>query len=314
VTGAEAAARLRAIALALEGAEDVELDCRFRIRGDLDVVLLAEDAPKPQRSGAAARAKAYRERKRAARDARDADTSEPVTPVTNARDGERDEKRDASRSEPLPTPLPFRSGSSGDEKEKSEPTTTQSARARVTSVTQKRDASRVTSERLHSLAEALEVPIAERARYVLEHAHEAEWLEPQRWPELERLAAAYEASTGQKARLGRYHADAGVRAMVSHYAADYTPDELEHVYGAVASQRWFNEPGKRHGLSSVTVEVVRRTLAGRREDQAEQAKVDELIQLATRPRPRPPARAAASLSSLLPGVMPDPEEATDAAR
>jgi hypothetical protein len=305
--GTEAAARLRAIADAVENLSEVAFRFQFEAAEGVEIPPAAMVAPSERpRSGAAARAKAYRDRERAKRDA-------TTAPVTDARDGEHDGERDASRDEPLPTPLPFRSGSSGCEKENPNTTTTQIARAGVTPSRDERHASRPT--RLHNLAEALTVPIAERARYVLANPHEAEWLEPQRWPQLLRLAEAHAETTGQKARLGRYGADAGVRVMVEHFAAGFELDDLEHVYRQAPRQAWYNAPGKRHGLSSITLEVVRRTLAGRREEEADAAKVQELVDLAA--RPRPPARAPASaspLSSLLAGVMPKPEEAADGTR
>lgn len=115
--------------------------------------------------------------------------------------------------------------------------------------------------RLSSKSAALAVPITERARHVLEHEHEADWTQPEQWPEVLGLVAAFGAATGQSAlRLGSYSRDAGVRSLVALYAAGYTQAELERAVKAAVKDPWWNADGKRRGLASLSPEVVRRLL------------------------------------------------------
>jgi hypothetical protein len=213
---------------------------------------------------------------------------------------------------PSPAPLPFRSEDDENEEEKSS-SSIRETRARDTGVATPKPTPRPVS-RLSNREEAEALPIGERARYVLKNPYDAEWLEPHRWSELLQLAEALATANGDpKPRLLRMSSDKAVVHMLELFAADYPLEDLLYVFSSVPRQTWWRSDRGRLGLTSVTSEVVRRTLAMRRERDAEQAKVDELVALAA--RPRPPARAAAPLGSLLAGVMPDPEdEVSDAAR
>jgi hypothetical protein len=62
--------------------------------------------------------------------------------------------------------------------------------------------------------------------------------------------------------MGRYQRDPGVRAVVELYAAGFTQLELERVAQVVPRQSWWSAQGKRLGLSSLSIEVVRRNLPG----------------------------------------------------
>ena len=63
--------------------------------------------------------------------------------------------------------------------------------------------------------------------------------------------------------LDRVEVAAGlVRALVELYAAGFTQLELERVAQIVPRQSWWSAQGKRLGLSSLSIEVVRRNLPG----------------------------------------------------
>jgi hypothetical protein len=148
---------------------------------------------------------------------------------------------------------------------------------------------------------------------VLENPHDGAWLEPHRWPEIEQLAGALAHANGDpRPRLLRMSSDKSVVYMLELFAADYPLEDLLYVFSSVPTQSWWRKDRAGKGILSITTRVVQSTLSLRRERDAEQAKVDELVELAA--RPRPPARAAAPLGSLLAGVMPEPEEEAADAR
>jgi hypothetical protein len=105
----------------------------------------------------------------------------------------------------------------------------------------------------------LKLPVSERASRVLDAPALAERLHPERWPELIAVGAAFAESTGQtKAFLGRFADDEGVRALVRLFASGFSQQSLEYVARVVPKQEWWTANGKRLGLSSLTLEVVRR--------------------------------------------------------
>jgi hypothetical protein len=111
--------------------------------------------------------------------------------------------------------------------------------------------------------EAARLPIGERAAEVQNRPALATGLQPDRWPEVVCVARAFARACGlAEPRLGKYERDSGVRALVELYATGFTQAELEHVAALVPRQPWWSQSGKRLGLSSLTIEVVRRNLAG----------------------------------------------------
>lgn len=87
--------------------------------------------------------------------------------------------------------------------------------------------------------------------------------QPERWPEVESVARLFARAAGQaEQRLGRYERDPGVRALVELYATGFTQPELERVAQIVPKTAWWSAQGKRLGLSSLSIEVVRRNLPG----------------------------------------------------
>lgn len=103
------------------------------------------------------------------------------------------------------------------------------------------------------LADALAVPINERAIIAERDPHLADYLQPQDWPEIRAVAGPLGAGT-----LASYSRDSGVRAAVSLYAAGFSQAELERAVAALPSDPWWRE--KRRGLSALSAEVVRRAL------------------------------------------------------
>lgn len=131
-----------------------------------------------------------------------------------------------------------------------------------------------------SREEALKIPIATRAALVVNQPALAAVTQPERWPEVISVAQVFARATGLgEQRMGRYQKDPGVRALVDLYAVGFTQPELERVVQVVTRQPWWSAQGKRLGLSSFSIEVVRRNLpgAGPREHSAQVAKVLESV-------------------------------------
>jgi hypothetical protein len=109
----------------------------------------------------------------------------------------------------------------------------------------------------------LELPIQERAALLLEKPHLARSLHPERWPEVQSIATALAEATGvANGYLGGYDDDPGVQAVLKLYAAGIPQTALEYVARTVPRQAWWAANGKKLGLSSLSLEVVRRNLPG----------------------------------------------------
>lgn len=109
----------------------------------------------------------------------------------------------------------------------------------------------------------LELPIQQRAALVLEKPHLSRSLHPERWPEVQSIAAALAEVTGvANGYLGGYEDDPGVQAVLKLYAAGIPQSTLEYVARTVPRQAWWSANGKKLGLSSLSLEVVRRNLPG----------------------------------------------------
>jgi hypothetical protein len=70
------------------------------------------------------------------------------------------------------------------------------------------------------------------------------------------VAERFASLTGSTARLGQWHRDQGVQAVVQAFAAGFGVDEICVLLPAVVTSDWWRS-GK-HGLSSLTLEVLRR--------------------------------------------------------
>ncbi len=108
---------------------------------------------------------------------------------------------------------------------------------------------------------ALKLPVQERAALLRAHPRFARALEPEHWPELLAVGAAFAEASGQaKQYLGTYDEDDGVRRLVELLAIGFPQRGLEYVARFVPKQPWWTANGKRLGLSSLSPEVVRRNL------------------------------------------------------
>jgi hypothetical protein len=111
-----------------------------------------------------------------------------------------------------------------------------------------------------NLDDALKIPVTQRAKILERDPHKAQWLEPQRWPEVLVVAEVW-----GDARLSAYHRDTGVKNVVALFAAGYSPAELVRVSQTIQASAWARDQrskGKRIGLACLTPEVVRRELSG----------------------------------------------------
>lgn len=115
-----------------------------------------------------------------------------------------------------------------------------------------------------SHAAVLALPIEERARWLEANKDQADWAQPQSWPEVvEAIQAFYESAGRATPRLRHYKQDYAVQAMVSHYAAGET---LETVVAACRSFPKTNaylkrlaEKRQQPSAAWITVEVLRRS-------------------------------------------------------
>ncbi|HVY26140.1 MAG TPA: hypothetical protein VHB79_06290 [Polyangiaceae bacterium] len=109
--------------------------------------------------------------------------------------------------------------------------------------------------------QALKLPVHERAVFLRSHPRLADALQPERWPEVEAIGAAFAEGSGQtKQYLGPYDKDEGVRRVVELLAVGFPQQSLEYVARVVPKQAWWTANGKRLGLSSLSPEVVRRNM------------------------------------------------------
>jgi len=109
----------------------------------------------------------------------------------------------------------------------------------------------------------LELPIAERAKLVLEEPREAQRLRPQHWQETRRIAEAFGRAVGCDRPLSEIARDSGLRAVVVLLAAGYSVADLEWIAANVPKQAWWRRGDRVRGLGSLSVEVVSRALGER---------------------------------------------------
>lgn len=103
------------------------------------------------------------------------------------------------------------------------------------------------------------IPLAERAELVVSGGVDAQWSAPHQWPETVAIATAVARHSGHPApRLGAYHRDAGVRAVVGLFADGWSADELLAALPAVLGSEWWRR--ERRGLAALTPEVLRRAV------------------------------------------------------
>lgn len=113
-----------------------------------------------------------------------------------------------------------------------------------------------------SLDEAREMPLFERAQLVQQRPDQAQWLQPEQWAEVRLAIVAFRSATNQpRLAVGSYAADSGVRRLVELYASGMTPDEVCNAIPQIVASPWWTRDGSSRGLSSLTLEVLRRELA-----------------------------------------------------
>lgn len=165
-------------------------------------------------------------------------------------------------SVPVPIPVPFQEGGEGGnferrEEARSEPRATMNGHS-VYQVPQ--DAPETppsaSNEAPRNLAEALTLPPRQRAGWVERDPSMADWLEPNRWPEVQQVAVAW-----GEPRVGVYRRDTGVQAVVALLAAGFTLEELLSSVPRIRDSDWAK--GKKLGMSSMSLAVVRTALGER---------------------------------------------------
>lgn len=133
-----------------------------------------------------------------------------------------------------------------------------------------------------NLEEALRVPICERAELITSGKVAAQWLEPQKWPEVVGVEAELAAGEGRKPLpLGSYDRDNGVRAVVELYAIGFMPGDVKRVARKLPSEAWWRSGEGKRGLATLSPEVMRRALAAGSDDGGllERVKADERARL-----------------------------------
>lgn len=153
--------------------------------------------------------------------------------------------------------------------------------------------------------EALVLPISERAFHVEQNRHQAEWFQPESWPEVLEVAQAVHAANGLpgQVRLAAYARDSGVRAVVTLFATGFTLDELlAAIRGVTKSKWWRSEEGKPRGLGALTVEVIRREQAGARETALSPEQLHRIARAKAglNPDPRRPGAGPSLVATVLP--------------
>lgn len=105
-----------------------------------------------------------------------------------------------------------------------------------------------------------EAPLRDRAQACLDNPHDAGFRSPEAWPEVVAVVEAFKRATGQpNARTGAFPRDPGIRRVIELLADGVTVAELETAIERAARSEWWR--GGRKGLSSISLEVVRRALA-----------------------------------------------------
>lgn len=136
-----------------------------------------------------------------------------------------------------------------------------------------------------NFADAMVAPVCVRAEFAQRIAQRDElrrdWLEPQRWPEFQRVNAALAEATGSKPLpLGPPSRDAGTRALLVLFAAGFMPGDLVRAARRLPSEPGWAAEGRRRGLSWMTPEVVRRTLSAAPPEQPVDPDVQRAIEAA----------------------------------
>ncbi len=112
-----------------------------------------------------------------------------------------------------------------------------------------------------NLTQALEIPIADRARLVLENPGNGMWSLPGSWPELCAVAEAFCSALGlETTPLGHTQRDRGVWAILELFRDGFTQAQLVGAAKAAKADPWFAADPRRRRLSALSPEVIRSLL------------------------------------------------------
>ncbi len=127
----------------------------------------------------------------------------------------------------------------------------------------KKEATAVRAREAAALGAGLDLPIAERARLVLDDPRAGQRLRPQQWSETRKIAEAYSRAIGSERPLSEVARDSGLRAILVLLAAEYSVPDLEWIADNVPKQAWWRSGDRVRGLGSLSIEVVSRALGER---------------------------------------------------
>jgi hypothetical protein len=113
-----------------------------------------------------------------------------------------------------------------------------------------------------SLDDALEMPLEERCQLVLARPDVAQWIQPDKWPEVRLAVVSFRAAVGKpRLPVGSFGTDAGVKRLVELYAAGLSADDVCSAIPRVVASAWWRSGDAPRDLGSMTLTVVRRSLA-----------------------------------------------------
>jgi hypothetical protein len=132
---------------------------------------------------------------------------------------------------------------------------------------------------MRNLAEALKLDVRTRAKRLSENPTDADWAQPQSWPEVLAVSAAICASLRLSAcKFGPLSRDSGLRTLVDLFAAGFSQADLERAAAKAVKDPWFSDP-KHRGLSAFSTEVVRRLLDSEPTESSEPTEDPEAVRL-----------------------------------
>lgn len=110
-----------------------------------------------------------------------------------------------------------------------------------------------------NITEALALPIHWRARALVTQPLNAQWANPQDWPENIAALRAFEGATGTRRGFSG-PTDRGLATIAGFYAAELTQEQVCAGIVAVVESDWWRKDGASRGLTSISIEVLNRAL------------------------------------------------------
>lgn len=108
-----------------------------------------------------------------------------------------------------------------------------------------------------SLADAMRLPIEWRARALVSQPLNAQWANPQEWPENIAALRAFEAATGVKRGFDG-PTDPALLVIARLYSAERPVEAVAAGIKAIVESKWWTKDGAKRGLTSITTEVFSR--------------------------------------------------------